>query len=298
MPGRGAGRAALLLLAGMAAACGAPDTGDAGATGGSTPDTTGAVVVTDATGRRIRLPAPADRVVSLVPSATLTLDALGARDVLVGRTDFDTVSWAADVPSVGGGLEPSLETLVALEPDLVIRFAGEQDPETPARLDELGVAHAAIRPDGIEDILASVRIVGELVGRASAARELTSALRTRIDSVGAAWAGAPSPRVAYILGGTPPWVAGPGTYIDQLIEVAGGINVFHDLGSLYASVSPEELVARDIDVILTHGTPHLPDRLRGRVPVVEVSDVLELPGPGVARAAAEVADLIHRPPSP
>ncbi len=298
MPRRRARPVALVVLA-VLAGCGDPGARDGTPSG--RPDEAPAgppVTVTDAAGRTVHLSSPARRVVSLVPSATLTLDALGARDVLVGRTDFDTLTWAADVPSVGGGLEPSLEALVALEPDLVLRFAGEQDPTTPARLDELGVPHAAIRPDGIDDILASVRIVGALVGRGPAAEELASDLRARIDAVRSAHAGAPAPRVAYILGGTPPWVAGPGTYIDELIEVAGGVNVFSDLGALYASVSPEELVAREIDVILTHGTSGVPDRLRGRVPVVHVSDVLELPGPGVARAAEEVARLIHRPPSP
>jgi len=253
----------------------------------------GPITVVDAAGRRISLARPARRVVSLVPSATLTLEALDARRVLVGRTDFDTVSWAAHVPSVGGGLEPNLEAVVALEPELVVRFGGEQDPDTPARLDELGIAHAAIRPDNVAGILSSIRLVGTLVGRRAAADSLAGAIGARLDSLHAAHAGADRPRVAYVLGGTPPWVAGPGTYIHELVELVGGENVFADLGSLYASVSPEEFVAREIDVVLVHGAGDFRGLAAGEIPVREVSDVLELPGPGVARAAAEVARLIH-----
>lgn len=294
MPRRRAGQAILPLLAALAA-CGSDSPGDARAESAPSASDGAPVAVTDAAGRRVTLPAPARRVVSLVPSVTLTLDALGARAVLVGRTDFDTVAWAAGVPSVGGGLSPSLEALVSLAPDLVVRFAGAQDRATPERLDALGIAHAAVRPDDIEEIFESIRVVGTLVGRAGAADSLVARLRSRLDSVRTAWAGAPRPRVAYVLGGTPPWVAGPGTYIDELIELAGGENAFADLETLYASVSLEEFVARDIDVILVHRDGDFRARFAGGTPIREVSDILELPGPAVAEAAAEVADAIHRP---
>lgn len=300
-------RRRLLLLPLLAALAACGDPGGAGASDsavgsedpGPSPDPSGhPVQVVDASGRTVTLEAPARRVVSLVPSATLTLDALGARDVLVGRTDFDTVSWAAHLPSVGGGLEPNLEAVVALAPDLVVRFAGEQDPETPRRLDGLGVPHVAVKPDGIADVLDVFRILGTLTGRSAAADSAARALEARLDSVRTAWAGGASPRVAYVLGGSPPWVAGPGTYIQELIELAGGENAFADLGSRYASVSPEEFVARELDVILVDRPGDLPTRLAGGVPVREVSGVLELPGPGIARAAAEVARLIHGPAPP
>ena len=134
-----------------------------------------AYTLVDADGKTVALDGPASRVVSLVPSATATIHALGSDDVLVGRTDFDTASWAAPVPSVGGGLEPSLEAVVALSPDLVIRFAGEQDTRTPARLDELGIHHMAVRPDRLEDIYRTVALVGSFndwtPGRTLFARE-------------------------------------------------------------------------------------------------------------------------------
>jgi len=278
---------ALVLL--LAAACGGGE-GTPGADAGASLETRAFV---DADGRTVRLDLPVRRVISLVPSATQTLDAIGARGVLVARTDYDTVSWAEDLPSVGGGLEPSLETIVSLHPDLVIRFGGPQDPRTPSRLDDLGVPHLAIRPDDIGDVLSIVDLLGRLTGREEEADTLSAHLRAQLDSVGARWSGVRPVRTAYVLGGDPPWVAGPGTYVDDLIRLAGGENVFSDLGSLYASVSPEELVERDVAVVLLEaGTAFDRSVVRG-ARVVEVGDVVGIPGPTVAEAARVVARALH-----
>lgn len=251
------------------------------------------LTLVDGDGRSVVLRAPATRVVSLVPSATLTLDRLGARDVLVARTDHDTASWTVALPSVGGGLQPSLEAVVAVAPDLVVRFGGPQDTRTPAMLDDLGIPHVAIRPDGIEDIFETVRLLGAATGRGAEAEALVTGLRAGLDSVRAAAQGLPTARAAYVLGGDPPWVAGPGTYIHQLVVLAGGENAFADLGTLYASVSVEEFVARRVDVILTPRAGRLDRRVVGGARVEEVGDALELPGPGVVDAAWNVLRLLH-----
>lgn len=251
------------------------------------------VVVVDADGDTVALPGPAHRIVSLVPSATLTLGALGARADVVARTDFDTASWAEELPSVGGGLQPSVEAIVAARPDLVIRFGGAQDTRTPSRLKELGIPQLAIRPDRIRDILHIVDLLGAVTGRRAAADSLVRSLRAQLDGVHRAVADLPEVRTAYILGGSPPWVAGPGTYIDELITLGGGVNVFSDLGTKYASVSPEELVARHIDVVLTPRGSDFDRHLLGGIPVRTVSGALELPGPAVAAAARNIARLLH-----
>jgi iron complex transport system substrate-binding protein len=100
-------------------------------------------------------------------------------------------------------------------------------------------------------------------------------------------------RVAYVLGGDPPWVAGPGTYISELMTLAGGTNVFSDLGRLYAPVSPEELVERDIDVVLLAAGSTLDRALVQGSRVVEVNGDVERPGPDVGRSARDVARAIH-----
>jgi iron complex transport system substrate-binding protein len=237
---------------------------------------------------------PAQRIISLVPSATLTLAALGADNLLVARTDFDTAGWIRDLPSVGGGLQPSVEAIVAALPDLVIRFGGPQDARTPRRLDDLGIRHVAVRPDGVDDVLAMIRLMGTVTGTETAADSLTRHLRGELDAVRRSAAGQPPVRVAYVLGGSPPWVAGPGTYIHELIELSGGTNVFADLDLLYAAASPEEFLGRAIDVVLLVRGTAFPRELAEGARVVEVSPGLELPGPGVAASAHEIARILRR----
>jgi iron complex transport system substrate-binding protein len=236
---------------------------------------------------------PARRVVSLVPSATETIRALGRMDVLIGRTDFDTASWARPVASVGGGIEPSLEAIVALEPDLVIRFEGEQDTRTPARLDDLGISHVGVRPDGIEDIYDTIALVGAAIGESERADSLAAEIRAGLAAAAGAVSDLPRVRVAYLLDGTPPWVAGPGTFIDEILSLMGGDNVFADLGALYAPVSPEQLRGREVDVVLLAGTQAFDASLVPGARIERAGGALDLPGPGVVEAAQRVGELLH-----
>ena len=259
---------------------------------GPTPSDSGLVVV-DAAGRSLRFDRPPARVLSLVPSATAILVSLGVSDVLVGRTDFDTTTALRDLPSVGGGLQPDLERLVTLRPDLVIRFAGEQDTVTPRALAARVIPHLAVRPDRIEDVHAIVRQLGVVMGRVAKADSLIATLDRELAEVRRLVAARERVRVAYLLGGIPPWVAGPGTYVADLLEVAGAANAFADLDHLYASVSLEELLMRDIDAfVVARGTVVSP-RLRARAPVREVSPDIELPGLGLGQAARALAEVLH-----
>ena len=122
------------------------------------------IVLIDAAGLEVNLERPAQRIISLVPSATQTLEALGVSHKLIGRTDFDVEDWASDIPSVGGGLEPNFEKIIALKPDLVVRFAGEQDPNTRSRLDDFGIAHLSISPDRLTDLYKSILLLGKATG--------------------------------------------------------------------------------------------------------------------------------------
>lgn len=251
------------------------------------------VRVTDASGRVVELPGVARRIVSLVPSATQTLRAIGADDALVGRTDFDAEPWTRSIPSVGGGLEPNVEAIVALQPDLVVRFGGPQDPRTPTRLDELGIPHVAVRPDHVEDIYGTARLLGRVTGREAQADSLVATIRRGLAGLADAASALPRRRVVYLLGGSPPWVAGPDTYIDELLSLAGGNNVFGDLGALYAAVSPEQLRTRDIEVVLLSGEGTFDASLTPGARVEEVDASLEIPGPGVVDAAYRVAERLH-----
>jgi len=293
-----------LLVAALLAGCGGDDGGrrsgensSSAAIAASTSEQTRAAAATntliDAAGVVHVFEQPARRIVSLVPSATATLRAIGADVHLVGRTDFDTDAWVAAVPSVGGGLDPNLETLLALQPDLVIRFEGEQDPRTPARLDEFGIRHVGVRPVSLEDIYLTNEIVGVATGLPSRADSLSTAIRTGLQQLAESVAALPRLDIAYVLGGSPPWVAGPDTYITDVVSIAGGDNVFVDLGRPYASISPEELRTRKIDVVLVSSEGAFDENLVPGARIVVIGEALEMPGPDVVEAAWRVAELLH-----
>ena len=248
--------------------------------------------VVDAAGTQHTFDSAPQRIVSLVPSATEALLAMARGDRLVGRTDFDRIPELIGLPSVGGGLQPNLEILVSLDLDLVIRFAGDSDLASAERMTDLGIPHFAVQPDGIEDVLTIIRDLGRITDASDAAESMLREIRDALDDVARRVDDLPEPRVVYLLGGDPPWVAGPGTYIDELIGIAGGTNVFDDLGTLYAPVSMEALLDRDLDLIL------LSEGLTPPSPLAHVASAalpasVEIPGPGLGEAARDIARLIH-----
>ncbi|HSH76462.1 MAG TPA: helical backbone metal receptor [Longimicrobiales bacterium] len=283
----------LVLTAGLLPGCAVGERDVAADGSGLGEVSPAAIRVVDAAGAELTLAGPARRVVSLVPSATETLHAMRAQNVLVGRTDFDTARWAAHLPSVGGGIQPNLEALVALRPDLVIRFAGEQDPRTPGRLDALGIPHLAVRPDRVEDIYDTAQLLGSATGHVREADSLVAEIREGLASIVERVRRLPRIRVAYVLAGSPPWVVGPGTYIDQVVSMAGGDNVFSDLGALYSAVSPEELRAREVEVVLISSDGQYDRTLTPDARLERVPSALELPGPGVVQAAERLTELLH-----
>ena len=244
-------------------------------------------------GDTVRLTGPARRIVSLVPSATEALVRLGAVDRLVGRTEYDTASVLSALPSVGGGLQPNLEILRTLEPDVVVGFAGESDARTARTLGDLGIPVLQVRPDGIPDVRRMIFRMGELVAAEGPARALVAEIDRTLEEIRTAVARYAPVRAVYLLGGTPPLAAGPGTFLSQLVEVGGGENVLDDLGALYAPVSPEVLLDRDIDaVLMTRGSRVDARILEGRR-VVELPGGVEIPGPDVGASAWIVARALH-----
>jgi iron complex transport system substrate-binding protein len=257
------------------------------------------VALTDDAGRNWSLDHPPERVVSLVPSATLLLLELGHGHRLAGRTDFDEDPRIADLPSVGGGLGPSLEVLLSLRPDLVVRFEGPSDPETPRRLDQAGIPHLALRLDRVEDILRAAYLLDEALGPQDTTGEepprsevLVRDITTTLEEVAMAVSGAARPRVGILLGGDPPWMASGDTYMGQVVSIAGGDNVFADEPRLYAPMSVEEVLRRRPEVLLLTEGARIPPALRG-IPVLRAPAALGKPGPDIGSTAWAVARLLH-----
>jgi iron complex transport system substrate-binding protein len=250
------------------------------------------ITIWDAHGKPVTFNTPPERILSLVPSATEALSALGAGDLLVGRTQYDTTADLAHLPSVGGGLEPNLEAMILLRPDLVILFSGESDPTTPLRLDDLAITHFAVRLDSIADVLGFLETLGTITGKTLEASSLVAESNRTLAQVQDRVRGRPKPRAAYVLGGHPPWVAGPGTFLDELLSIAGGENVFSDLQALYGPVSLEEFLTREIDLLIAPMGAEVPLGQFG-IPLHRVPASVEFPGPHLARSALELARILH-----
>ncbi|MEX2570149.1 MAG: cobalamin-binding protein [Gemmatimonadota bacterium] len=267
----------------------------------------GGVEAVDDLGRTVRLDGPATRIVSLLPGATETLVALGAGDRLVARTDYDDDPALAHLPSVGGGLTPSIELLASLRPDLVVAWEEAGAARTRPRLEALGIPVFSVTTQDTAGIFANVERFGRLVGLPERADSLAAAMRSELDAVRASVAGRERPTVLYMIGLDPPMVAGRSVFIGEVLEVAGGRNVFADVSAPSPRVSLEEIVRRRPDLVLlpASGASSLPvERLRELPGWRDLSqgttrfeplpaDVLHRPGPSVVEAARVLRDVIH-----
>ena len=210
----------------------------------------------DMLGREVALAAPPARIVSLVPSVTEVLFALGAEARLVGVTDFcDYPPAARGRPSVGGMVNPNLEVIVALRPDLVIATTEGNREETFTQLKRLGVPTYLVAAHRVSDVTDLIARLGALTGSQHAAAPLLRRLEQRVAAVARAVAPLPHPRVLYVLWPEPLIVPGREALVTELIRLAGGQSVTADEADAYPRLSLESAVARAPEVILlaNHG---------------------------------------------
>lgn len=267
-----------------------------------------ALTLVDQTGRTLTLPEAPRRIVSLVPSASEILFALGAQERLVGVTDFcDFPPAARQKPRVGGMVAPSLEAIVALRPDVVVVTPAGNSDETLAQLERLRVPIFAVNPTGVGEALDLIGRLGALAGRPAEATRITAALARRIQEVKARVAPLPRPRVLYVVWPEPLIVPGRGSVVSELIELAGGQSVTADGGQGYPRYSVEAALAKSPEVILLarHGVQaralgrepwdrlsSLPAVRAGRIHAVD-GDVLHRYGPRMVDGLEELARLLH-----
>jgi iron complex transport system substrate-binding protein len=266
-----------------------------------------AATFVDMVGRRVELQKPPRRIIPLAPSLTEILFALGAGDSVVGVIDYaDYPPEAGGKPTVGGGVDPNLEVIVTLRPDLVLIAADANRWETLIQLEQLQIPVFGVKSVGVEGVLASILKVGEAVGRQPQAEGLIAHMRRRMAAVSQKVNVLARPRVLYVVWIDPLIVAGGETVIDDLINLAGGANIVRTAG--FPRYSLEELVIDPPDVILLaldRGGLHHGEALR-RLPVwrevrpvregaVRVLDagLMSRPGPRIVDAVELLARLLH-----
>ena len=249
------------------------------------------------------------RIVSLIPTMTEILFDLGAGDRLVGRTRWGVHPPAARrIADVGDGVRPSLEAVLAREPHLVILYDGEANRESRERLERLGVPTLALRHDTLEDLRRNVLRLGEIVGCPDGAKALVDRIARGLDAVSRATEGRSPIRVYYDAWADPPMTIGGGSFINSLLTIAGGVNVFGDLQTAAPRVSLEAIIDRDPERILVsvgrealdtrpdlatrHGWERIPAVAAGRISLLD-RDVVSRLGPRVAEAAWSIAETLH-----
>jgi iron complex transport system substrate-binding protein len=264
------------------------------------PDTT-----VDDFGYTLRVaPAAPARIVSLNPTTTELLFAIGAGPRLVGRTTYDVWPVAARaVPDLGPGLRPNVEAVLAARPDLVVLYASDDNREAARHLRDAGVPTVAYRIDRIADFRRVTLALGRLVGDSAAARTTVDTVGATLDRVRAATAGLPHPAVFWPLWDSPLLSAGGGSFLTELLEIAGARNIYADRPQPSPTVAMEDVVRRDPDVVLTSAASRVrllaDPRWRalravreGRVLVFD-STIVNGPSARVGASAVGLAAMLH-----
>jgi iron complex transport system substrate-binding protein len=261
----------------------------------------------------VTLAATPQRIVSLAPSATEILFAVGAGEQVIGRDSFSNYpEEVANLADIGGSMGSySYETITSLNPDLVIAVE-INTPEQVKALEDLGLSvYYIANPTSLEELYLIFESVGTLTGNEQSASELVVSLKARVETVIQKTSSlATKPVVFYELDGSEPakpWTAGPDTFIDLLIDLAGGINVGHVLSGAWAQISAEELLVQNPEIILLGDAAYgmTAEQVAARAGWENLKavqeekiyafndDLVSRPGPRLVDALEELSKLLH-----
>lgn len=249
---------------------------------------------------------PAVRIVSLAPSSTEILYALDAGPRIVGVcAQCDQPPEAAKAPRVGGYLSPSVEAVLGVAPDLVVAVPSPGNREAVRAVERAGVRVLVVQDRTLADLWASIRVMADAIGAPDAGARLAATIEQRLGEVRTQVARLPKRRVLVVVGHSPLVVVGGGTLQDELIALAGGVNVAADAGDVWPTISLEVVVGRAPEVIvdaamgseaggraLFAGLTTVPAVRDGRV-LRLADDALLRAGPRVGEAARALATAIH-----
>lgn len=269
------------------------------------------ITITDDMGRKVTLARPASRVVSLAPSNTEILFAIGAGSKVVGVTKFcdypaEVVKLVKEgkIEVVGGFVDISVEKVVALSPDVVFAYYGQKD--VVLKLESMNISTVVFNPKNLDDIYRNIYIAGLLTGKVEEAQKLIKAMKNEASKVEKEVKNLEKKRVFFVVWGDPLMTAGNGTFINYLISIAGGINIFSDAEG-WVTVNMESVIAKNPEVIILsrHSGIKVSDVLsnwsksidavkNSRVYMLEDDNLVNRPGPRIVEGLKIIASLIHK----
>lgn len=272
------------------------------------PTAPGAVV--DGLGRSVNIEGIPQRIVSLAPSNTEILFALGLGEKVVGVTEYcNYPPEALNKEKIGGYSTPDIEKIIALQPDLILANSIHAEEVIPA-LEQIGLTVFALAAENVDGILEDIRMVGKITGSEDEASKLATEMENRIEAITDVTKSLEErPRVFYITWHDPLFSVGSETTIQELVQKAGGANIFQDMTG-HKTVDLEEVIARDPQIIIActgHGSakaeplewakeePRLgvtEARKSNRIYQID-ADLVSRTGPRIVDALEEFAWFIH-----
>lgn len=264
-----------------------------------------AVSLRDDFGNTITFDSTPKRIVSLNPTTTEILFAIGAGSRLVGRTHWD--SWpdsARFVPDIGDALRPNIEAVLQTHPDLVILYASNDNRLAADRLRSAGIRTVTLRVDSIAQFRRATLLLGRIVGEVERATNVVDSVARTLDAVRAATASLPRTSVFYHTWDKPLITIGRNSFLNELVVIAGGRNVYEDVADVSPVVTLEDVVKRNPDALLV-GAPVTAKSILAStqwqaVPAVRAkrvfaydTNVVGRPSVTLGMAAVNIANLLH-----
>ncbi|GHV66429.1 ABC transporter substrate-binding protein [Spirochaetia bacterium] len=276
--------------------------------------TSGQNTITDALGRPLSVSGDNRgyyrRIVSLTPAVTEILFAIGAGGQTVGITEYcNYPPEAQSLKRVGGfsGAQVSVEQIAALKADLVI-LSAEMHRRIIGLLDELAIPSFAVEPRNLSEVYETIAIIGELTGHVDGAATVIGEMQTKIASAEEQVRGKDKPGVFWVLQDEPLLTAGGGTFINEIITLGGGRNIFGELEEQWPLIAPEQVFLRRPDWILSGNDAPPPDRTAlsrrpgwAEIPAIKNNRVRQVDadifyryGPRFADAVLVIAEMLHK----
>lgn len=259
--------------------------------------------ITDDLGRTVKIPEKIERAVSLAPNLTEIVFAVGAGDRLVGRTTYDNFPpEALSIPAVGDTMNPNIENIIALKPQIVLVSTASQIETFTGTLDRQNIAYFVTNPSDLEGIYKSIDKIGAIFGKSDEAKKVIENLQTRVAGVEAKTNGAEKPKVFLQISREPLYTIGADSFLTDLIERAGGVSATKEVPTAYPKLSKETALALNPDVIILSDSEDnlAPNDALKTSPAVKNkkvfkinADIISRPSPRIVDALEEIARDLH-----
>lgn len=266
-------------------------------------------ILADEIGRRVKIPNPVKRIISLAPSVTEILFALGLNEQIAGVTNFcDYPEAALSKPRIGGFVNPSIEKIVSLRPDLIIGTIEGNRRETVYRLNDLGLSVYLVNPKSFDGVIKTIKNIGEIVGGQDESRRIIRDMETEKENIIMHTASLPKPKIFFQIDYAPIITVGKGTLANDLIHLAGGRSISEDELSNYPHYSIETILLKAPEIIIMSSMESKRDYLNllrmwqhwKSIPAVRMnaiyvidSNLVDRPTPRIMEGLETLARMIH-----